>query len=102
MNKHFNTALIAAVFAASIFGGSAAIAQRACAPGLENVAGTCVTRGLAGSMTLRSVVMDQGNIGYNFPFAPKLDSSYPRDFDRNRPEFTQGSNNSTNPNPASP
>jgi hypothetical protein len=88
------------VLAPCIFTGPAAAATP-CAAGLENVAGTCVTAGLAGSMRLRSVVMNQQKIGYNFPIPPRLDDTYPRNFDVNRFEFSQPGNFSTNPNPPS-
>jgi hypothetical protein len=99
MTKYFNTALLTA---ALIFTGHTVSAQGPCAVGLENIAGTCVTRGLAASMRLRSLVMNQEKIGYNFPIPPILDNTYPKNFDVNRAEFNQASNFSTNPNPPSP
>jgi hypothetical protein len=84
-----------------ILAGPAAAAT-ACAAGLENIAGTCVTTGLAASMRLRSLVMDQQKIGYNFPMPPSKDNSYPKNFDVNRFEFSQPGNFSTNPFPPSP
>jgi hypothetical protein len=101
MSKHSRLALLPLIILApSIFAGPAAAASP-CAAGLENVAGTCVTAGLAGSMRLRSVVMNQEKIGYNFPIPPRLDDTYPKNFDVNRFEFSQLGNFSTNPNPPS-
>ena len=58
--------------------------------------------GLASSMRARSVIMNQLKLGYNLPIAPKKDNLYPRNFDVNRFEFSQGGNFSTNPFPPSP
>ena len=77
-------------------------AAAACAPGLENVAGTCVTAGLSASMTLRGTLMNQLKIGYNYPIPPRKDNMYPKNFDVNRFEFSQPGNFSTNPFPPSP
>jgi hypothetical protein len=101
MTKYFNTALLAAAFGACALTGPAAAAV-ACAPGLENVAGTCVTAGLSASMRLRGVLMNQLKIGYNYPIPPRLDNTYPKNFDVNRFEFSQPGNFSTNPFPPSP
>ena len=80
-----------------------ATAQLICTQsGFENVAGTCMARGLAASMRLRSLVMNQQKIGYNFPIPPSLDNTYPKNFDVNRFEFSQPGNFSTNPFPPSP
>jgi hypothetical protein len=101
MSRHFNTGLLVTVaFGASVLTGS--IAAAGCAPGLENVAGTCVTAGLAGSMRLRSVLMNQLKIGYNLPIPPQLDNTYPRNFDVNRFEFSQRGNFRTRASPPSP
>jgi hypothetical protein len=81
---------------------SSANAATICPPGLENVAGTCVTVGLAASMRERGTLMNQLKIGYNLPIAPRLDNLYPRNFDVNRFEFSQPGNFSTNPAPPSP
>lgn len=90
------TLIIAAGFATQ------AMAQRACAPSLENVAGTCVTSGLAASMRERGTLMNQLKIGYNLPIPPKRDNIYPREFDVSRFEFSHHGNFSVNPNPPSP
>jgi hypothetical protein len=101
MSKHFNTGVLVTVaFAASVLTGS--VAAAACAPGLENVAGTCVTAGLAGSMRLRSVLMNQMKIGYNLPIPPAMDNNYPRNFDVNRFEFSQHGTFRTRASPPSP
>lgn len=103
MSKHFNIGLLVAVaFGASVLTGSIAAARFACAPGLENVAGTCVTAGLAGSMRLRSVLMNQLKIGYNLPIPPGLSNTYPKNFDVNRFEFSQRGNFRTRASPPSP
>ena len=102
MTRYFNAALIAAALSACVFTAPAA-AQVICVdPGTENVAGTCMTRGLAASMRERGVLMNQLKIGYNLPIAPKKDNLYPRNFDVNRFEFSQPGNFSTNPFPPSP
>lgn len=103
MSKHFNIGLLVAVaFGASVLTGSIAAARFACAPGLENVAGTCVTAGLAGSMRLRSILMNQLKIGYNLPIPPSLSDTYPTNFDVNRFEFSQRGNFRTRASPPSP
>jgi hypothetical protein len=102
MTKYFNTALLTVALGACVFTGPVAAAQIACAPGLENVAGTCVTAGLAASMRERGVLMNQLKIGYNLPIAPKKDNLYPRNFDVSRFEFSQPGNFSTSPFPPSP
>lgn len=101
MTKASCTAL-ASAFVATLVAVAPANAQTVCAAGLENVAGTCVTAGLAGSMRERGVLMNQLKIGYNLPIAPKRDNVYPKNFDVNRFEFSQPGNFSTNPNPPSP
>jgi len=101
MSQHFNTGLLITVaFGVSVLTGS--IATAACAPELENVAGTCVTAGLAGSMRLRGVLMNQLKIGYNLPIPPQLDNTYPKNFDVNRFEFSQRGNFRTRASPPSP
>jgi hypothetical protein len=101
MSKHFNTGLLVTVaFGASVLTGS--IAAAGCTPGLENVAGTCVTAGLAGSMRLRGVLMNQMKIGYNLPIPPQLDNTYPTNFDVNRFEFSQRGNFRIRASPSSP
>jgi hypothetical protein len=103
MSKRFNTGLfVTLAFGASVLTGSMAAARLACAPGLENVAGTCVTAGLAGSMRLRGVLMNQLKIGYNLPIPPQLDNTYPKNFDVNRFEFSQRGNFRTRASPPSP
>ena len=103
MSKHFNTALLVTVaLGANVLTSSIAATQIACAPGLENVASTCVTAGLAGSMRLRGVLMNQLKIGYNLPIPATLDNTYPKDFDVNRFEFSQRGNFSTRRFPPSP
>lgn len=101
MTKAFFTA-----FASTLMVAMASIppasAQTVCAAGLENVAGTCVTAGLAGSMRERGVLMNQLKIGYNLPIAPRRDNLYPKNFDVNRFEFSQPGNFSTSPFPPSP
>jgi len=102
MAKYLSITLLAATLGACVIIGPAAAAPPVCAPGLENIGGTCVTTGLARSMRLRSLVMDQQKIGYNFPIPPSLDNTYPKNFDVNRFEHSQSGNDSTNPNPKSP
>lgn len=103
MSEHFNTGLLVTVaFGASVLTSSIAAAQLACTPGLENVAGTCVTAGLAGSMRLRSVLMNQLKIGYNLPIPPSLSNTYPKNFDVSRFEFSQRGNFRTRASPPSP
>lgn len=101
MKTQIATALIAsvAVLAASLGSTNAA---GPCRAGTENVAGTCVTAGLAASMRERGTMMNQLKIGYNLPIAPRYDNLYPRNYDVNRFEFSQPGNFSTNPNPPSP
>ncbi|MFB9265062.1 hypothetical protein ACFFWD_18195 [Bradyrhizobium erythrophlei] len=102
MTRYFNTTLLITIaLGACALTGSVAAAP-ACAPGLENVAGTCVTAGLAASMRERGVLMNQLKIGYNLPIAPRKDNLYPKNFDVNRFEFSQPGNFSTNPFPPSP
>jgi hypothetical protein len=102
MTKFFNIALLAAALGACASSGPAAAQVICTANGSENVAGTCMTRGFAASMRLRSLVMNQQKIGYNFPMPPRLDNTYPKNFDVNRYEFSQPGNFSTNPFPPSP
>jgi hypothetical protein len=102
MTRYFNTALLAVALGASVFSGPAAAQVICVKPGTENVAGTCVTRGLAASMRLRGTLMNQLKIGYNYPIPPRLDNTYPKNFDVNRFEFSQPGNFSTNPFPPSP
>jgi hypothetical protein len=88
MTRYFNTALVAAALGACVF-SAPATAQIICTdPGTENVAGTCMTRGLAASMRLRGTIMNQLKIGYNYPIPPRLDNTYPKNFDVNRFEFS--------------
>jgi hypothetical protein len=102
MKNHINIALLTVGLGICALTGPAA-AQVVCSnPGTENVAGTCVTRGLAASMRLRGTIMNQLKIGYNYPMPPRLDNSYPKNFDVNRFEFSQPGNFSTNPFPPSP
>jgi hypothetical protein len=94
MNKFFNIALLAAALGACT--ATTAIAGPVCPPGTEAVGATnCVTRGLAASMRLRSNVMNEQKIGYNYPIPPRLDNTYPKNFDVNRFEFSQAGNFST-------
>ena len=103
MSKHFNTGLLVTLaFGVSVLTGSIAAARFPCAPDLENVAGICVTAGLAGSMRLRSVLMNQLKIGYNLPIPPSLSNTYPKNFDVNRFEFSQRGNFRTRASPPSP
>jgi hypothetical protein len=101
MKTAINTALLAAALGTCVFTAPVAAAT-ACAPGLENVSGTCVTAGLSASMRLRGTLMNQLKIGYNYPIPPRLDNTYPKNFDVNRFEFSQPGNFSTNPFPPSP
>ena len=102
MTRYFNAALLAAALGACVF-STPADAQVICTdPGTENIAGTCMTRGLAASMRLRGTIMNQLKIGYNYPIPPRLDNTYPKNFDVNRFEFSQPGNFSTNPFPPSP
>ena len=101
MTNVFCAALASASIAVLAFAAPAR-AQTVCAAGLENVAGTCVTAGLAGSMRERGVLMNQLKIGYNLPIAPRRDNTYPKNFDVNRFEFSQPGNFSTSPFPPSP
>jgi hypothetical protein len=101
MTTYFKAALLAAALGTCT--APAAMAATVCAPGLELVGSTnCVTRGLAASMRLRSNVMNEQKIGYNYPIPPQLDNTYPKNFDVNRFEFSQPGNFSTNPFPPSP
>lgn len=102
MTRYFNTALVAAALGACVFSAPATATVICVDPGTENVAGTCVTRGLAASMRLRGTMMNQLKIGYNYPMPPRLDNTYPKNFDVNRFEFSQPGNFSTNPFPPSP
>jgi hypothetical protein len=99
MKKYIKTTLILVCLGA--FAGPVAAAAP-CALGLENVAGTCVTAGLAGSMRERGVLLNQLKIGYNLPIAPKKDNLYPRNFDVSRFEFSQFGNFSVETFPPSP
>jgi hypothetical protein len=99
MKKYIKAAFFLVVLGA--FAGSDAEAAP-CAPGLENVAGTCVTAGLSASMRERGVLMNQLKIGYNLPIAPKKDNLYPRNFDVSRFEFSQFGNFSVETFPPSP
>jgi hypothetical protein len=103
MTRYFNTALIAAALGACVF-SAPATAQVICVdPGTENVAGTCMTRGLAASMRLRSTCLNQVKIAYNgCPTPPRFDDAKVRTFDLNRFEYSQPGNFSTNPFPPSP
>lgn len=101
MTRYFKTVLFAAAVGASL-PVVTATAATVCTAGLENVAGTCVTSGLAASMRFRGTIMNQLKIGYNYPMPPRLDNTYPKNFDVNRFEFSQPGNFSTNPNPPSP
>lgn len=101
----FSLALAAAIFSGPVQAGCSGPVQTgkfACARGLENVAGTCVTAGLAASTQLRGTLMSQLKIGYNLPIPPCKDTDYPRNFDVNRFEFSQPGNFSTSPFPPSP
>jgi hypothetical protein len=100
MNKYINTSLFALVIAACTT--SVEAAQPGCAPGLENVAGTCVTAGLAASVQLRGTLMSQLKIGYNLPIPPRKDTLFPRNFDVSRFEFSQPGNFSVETFPPSP
>ncbi len=100
MTRYLSTAFAAGI-GCCIIAGSAGAAP-VCAPGTENVAGTCVTSGLAASMTLRGTLMNQLKIGYNYPIPPRKDNMYPKNFDVNRFEFSQPGNFSTSPFPPSP
>jgi len=99
MTRYLNTTLLAV--AACLF-TVPAVAGPACAPGLENVAGTCVTAGLAASTQLRGTLMSQLKIGYNLPIPPRKDTLYPRNFDVSRFEFSQPGNFSVETFPPSP
>jgi hypothetical protein len=102
MARYLVTAFAAAALGTVAFGNSGASAQGACAAGLENVAGTCMTRGLVASLQLRSVLANQAKIGYNLPIPPTADGTYPREFDVSRFDFSQRGNFSVRPQPASP
>jgi hypothetical protein len=102
MSKYFNIPSFALALAATICTGSVHAGPRACAPGLENVAGTCVTAGLAASVQLRGTLMSQLKIGYNLPIPPRKDTQFPRNFDVSRFEFSQPGNFSVETFPPSP
>ena len=102
MSRYFIAAFAAVALGAGALASSGAIAQGACAAGLENVAGTCMTRGLVASLQLRSVLANQAKIGYNLPIPPSADGTYPREFDVSRFDFSQRGNFSIRPQPASP
>src|SRR5713226_5929722 len=102
MTRYFNTGLLVTIALGACALTGPVAAAPACAPGLENVAGTCVTAGLSASMRERGVLMNQLKIGYNLPIAPRNDNLYPRNFDVNRFEFSGHGNFSTNPFPPSP
>ena len=99
MSKYFSIPLSALAIAAAAY---ATPAQAACAPGLENVAGTCVTAGLASSVQLRATLLSQLKIGYNLPIPPRRDNQFPKNFDVNRFEFSQPGNFSVETFPPSP
>lgn len=102
MTNYFNATLVVAALGACVLSGPAAAQVICTGNGFENVAGTCVTAGLAASMRLRGTMMNQLKIGYNYPMPPRLDGTYPKNFDVNRFEFSQPGNFSTNPFPPSP
>ena len=99
MTRYFNITLLAV---GACLLAAPAVAAPACAPGLENVAGTCVTAGLAASTQLRGTLMSQLKIGYNLPIPPRKDTLYPRNFDVSRFEFSQPGNFSVETFPPSP
>jgi|ERR1700676_361168 len=101
MTRFFNIALLTATLGC-VFAFPAGAQVTCVNPVTENVAGTCVTRGLAASMRFRGTIMNQLKIGYNYPMPPRLDNTYPKNFDVNRFEFSQPGNFSTNPFPPSP
>ena len=101
MSKYFNIPLSALAIAAAVC-VTPAQAQVACAKGLENIAGTCVTAGLAASVQLRGTLMSQLKIGYNLPIPPRKDTQFPRNFDVSRFEFSQPGNFSVETFPPSP
>ena len=100
MNKYVNIPLFA--LAIAVCATSVQAAQLGCAKGLENVAGTCVTSGLAASVQLRGTLMSQLKIGYNLPIPPSKDTQFPRNFDVSRFEFSQPGNFSVETFPPSP
>jgi hypothetical protein len=102
MNNYLNTRFFAVALAATVYTGPVQAGQLACARGLENVAGTCVTAGLAASTQLRGTLMSQLKIGYNLPIPPRKDTLYPRNFDVSRFEFSQFGNFSVETFPPSP
>jgi hypothetical protein len=102
MNNYRNTRFFAIALAATVCTGPVQAGQLACARGLENVAGTCVTAGLAASTQLRGTLMSQLKIGYNLPIPPRKDTLYPRNFDVSRFEFSQSGNFSVETFPPSP
>jgi hypothetical protein len=101
MSKYFNIPLSALVILAAV-GVTPAQAQIACAKGLENIAGTCVTAGLTASVQLRATLLSQLKIGYNLPIPPRRDNQFPKNFDVNRFEFSQPGNFSVETFPPSP
>jgi hypothetical protein len=101
MSKYLNIPSFALALAAAIC-VTPAQAQVACAKGLENIAGTCVTAGLAASVQLRGTLMSQLKIGYNLPIPPRKDAQFPRNFDVSRFEFSQPGNFSVETFPPSP
>ena len=101
MSKYFNIPLSALAIAAAVC-VTPAQAQTACAKGLENIAGTCVTAGLAASVQLRATLLSQLKIGYNLPIPPRRDNQFPRNFDVSRFEFSQPGNFSVETFPPSP
>lgn len=101
MSKYFNIRLSVLAIAVTVC-VTPAQAQVACAKGLENVAGTCVTAGLAASVQLRGTLMSQLKIGYNLPIPPRKDTQFPRNFDVSRFEFSQPGNFSVETFPPSP
>ena len=101
MSKYFNIPLSALAIAAAVC-VTPAQAQIACAKGLENIAGTCVTAGLAASVQLRATLLSQLKIGYNLPIPPRRDNQFPKNFDVNRFEFSQPGNFSVETFPPSP
>ncbi len=100
MSKYINIPLFALALAVCTTPVQAA--QPGCAPGLENVAGTCVTAGLAASVQLRATLLSQLKIGYNLPIPPRKDTQFPRNFDVSRFEFSQPGNFSVETFPPSP
>ncbi len=102
MSKYFFIPLSVLAITAAVCATPVQAQQRACAKGLENVAGTCVTAGLAASVQLRGTLMSQLKIGYNLPIPPRKDTQFPRNFDVSRFEFSQPGNFSVETFPPSP